>query len=105
MRKLILALRYRTRVSGFAHKNGSTVLARLRRGRDPSFRRPSAREAAEFAPVGLAPHGETRAADRSAPLPATSRALLASLARPLVPRSRLPAAMPADSNSRHRATA
>ena len=78
----------------------TTVLARLR-----SFRRPSAREAAEFAPVGLAPHGETRAADRSAPLPATSRALLASLARPLVPRSRLPAAMPADSNSRHRATA
>lgn len=46
------------------------------------------REAAEFAPVGLAPHGETRAAaNRSAPLPATSRAILASLTHPLVPRS------------------
>lgn len=65
----------------FAHKNGSTVLARLRRDRGPSFRRPSAREAAEFAPVGLAPG---RRAPPTAPLrfrPPRARSSPVSLVR------------------------
>lgn len=63
------------------------VLARLRRGRGPSFcPRGSARGGRVCASRSRA--AAAAAADnRSAPLPATSRAILASLAHPLVPRS------------------